>query len=245
MEQADRTRVDVPSPSEIYEQGFHWSRANAWSHAMSCFYRSGMTLNSMGILLESRRHLLLAYTMLNKLKMKAGIQVGDTLFPAKFQNHFDDILFSGSGGNNQDSHHVISSVMDSGMRKLQKVDVYHIFDGDSELLEVGLNVLLRLAQSCQALDSDPAITSKLFEDALEIMALVRAYDLSGNVIKSPRRSPRPTDSECQEPPLSARRHKAIIANAVARFSLTCWSIRDIQSSNWASQVLPSTGNVSV
>ena len=153
---AERVRNDIPLTStELYEEGFHWERATGWSSAMSCYYRSAMLLDEVGAYQDSFLHLTAAYRMLNAMRTDAGVTEDFQFAPASFQAIF--------------SHGKVSE--NENIHALKKSDIVRIFGGDSALLELGLNVLLRLAQSSFSLSDSPEVTSKLYEDALQLIML--------------------------------------------------------------------------
>jgi hypothetical protein len=153
---ADRSRHEIPLTStELFEEGFHWERATGWSSAMSCYYRSAMLLDEVGAFQDSFLRLTAAYRMLNAMRNEAGVTEDFQFAPASFQ-----AIFSHGKDAEKENLHA-----------LKKSDIVRIFGGDSALLELGLNVLLRLAQSSFTLSDTPEVTSKLYEDALQLIML--------------------------------------------------------------------------
>jgi len=148
------------SSTELYEEGFHWERATGWSSAMGCYYRSAMIHDELGAFQESFLHLTAAYRMFNAMRQEAGVTEDFQFVAASFQ-----AIFSHS------EHHTNSNNPAGTAQTLKKSDIIRIFDGDSSLLELGLNVLLRLAQSSFSLSDNPEVTSKLYEDALQLIML--------------------------------------------------------------------------
>ena len=74
--------------------------------------------------------------MFNAMRQEAGVTEDFQFVAASFQ-----AIFSHS------EHHANSNNPAGTAQTLKKSDIIRIFDGDSSLLELGLNVLLRLAQS--------------------------------------------------------------------------------------------------
>ena len=74
--------------------------------------------------------------MFNAMRQEAGVTEDFQFVAASFQ-----AIFSHS------EHHANSTNPTGTAQTLKKSDIIRIFDGDSSLLELGLNVLLRLAQS--------------------------------------------------------------------------------------------------
>lgn len=155
LEATQRNNLALTS-TELYEEGFHWERATGWSSAMSCYYRSAMLLDEVGAFEDALMPLTAAYRMLNAMRNDAGVTEDFQFAPASFQAIF--------------SHGKVTEEK-SNMQALKKSDIVRIFGGDSALLELGLNVLLRLAQSSFTLSDSPEVTSKLYEDALQLIML--------------------------------------------------------------------------
>lgn len=150
-------RSDTPATStELHEEGFHWERATGWSSAMSCYYRSAMLLDEVGAFEDSLIPLSAAYRMLNAMRNEAGVTEDFQFAPASFQAIFCH------GKVQEENEHI---------QALKKSDIVRIFGGDSTLLELGLNVLIRLAQTSFSISDSPEVTSKLYEDALQLIML--------------------------------------------------------------------------
>ena len=64
-----------------------------------------------------------------------------------------------------------------GKKTIRKIDLYHVFGGDCSLLHISLQMIFRLAHSCYKLDSDPSIVSRLLEEAMEIISVVKVDQL--------------------------------------------------------------------
>lgn len=194
---AQQTTSSSTTAMQIYEEGHHWQRAGVWPQAMTCYFQSGMLLDAMGALIESRFHLLLAYQMQNALKKDAGVELVEEKQPPKLMELLHDLNNATKNESQPGSSGTSRTVSHQGRRiklidKFQqdkklasKLVVYKTFGGDVSLLEVGMNILLRLAQSCLTLDNDTTITAELYEEALELMTLTRPLARARTVSNSP------------------------------------------------------------
>lgn len=86
----------------------------------------------------------------NELEGEAGILISE------------EVIDSRLSAKNQLTH---------GDYALTKIDIYNTFGGDSNLLEIAVNLLLRLGQTALFLGEQVVITSAIFEDALRLMLL--------------------------------------------------------------------------
>lgn len=202
-------RNDI-SAIQWFEEGFHWQRARMWGRGMTCFYQSGMVLDSLGALQESRMHLLMAYQLLQQMRIALGgdigesfdedqttvsLHVGEALEQVQLQAFSRSMKISGISGDGLTLPESASHSPAVAARKtlvplhkgkiaaslspvqLKKLQVYRLFSGDRHLLETGIHVLLRLAQSCLTLDNDSSVTAKLYEEALEMLTTIQSKGL--------------------------------------------------------------------
>eukprot|EP01034_Spumella_vulgaris_P022024 gene22024-28118_t len=181
------------SVADLFEEGHHWKLGGKYSNAMSCYYRSSVMLEQLGSPADQVAHLYLAYNCLKCMRSDAGIIVDDDYKPTEFPSLFKETQHTahahsphhGSAHHSlyhsgpESSAHMISRKASAGTIKygaavttklqseMRRADVYKIFKGDSSRLEVGLNVLMRLGR----LATDVNITSRLFDEALQLIIL--------------------------------------------------------------------------
>lgn len=229
------------SAAQWFEEAFHCERAGLYASAMTAYFQSGMCLDALGALQESRFHLLLAYQMLSRLRADTASlhkskddydennsgsfdlssQLGDLLMSKVRLNTTNNkavnsnaTLGTSHSKSNLNSHHGMprnnsTGIMLSRQQSRQasfvllepanatgnssnasshksksaihqdnnKLQVYMTFQGDKYLLEIGIQVLLRLAQSCLTLDNDANVTAKIYEEALELMTAIQPAGL--------------------------------------------------------------------
>ena len=167
----------VCTAGQLFEEGFHWERASGWSSAMACYYRSATTLDATGSYEDSFAHLTASYRMLNAMRRDAGIEERNLpSLPATFQDIFSSSAGGGgAAGSTEDGAVARSTAVKQHL--LTKENIYNIFGGDSSLLEVGINMLLRLGQANFTLSNAPAVvTSELYEDALQLIMITWNFD---------------------------------------------------------------------
>jgi hypothetical protein len=73
------------------ETGFHWERARRWSDALHSYYESAMLLDQQGLVLESRKHLLLSYAMFCTMRTEADLPPPVAVWTRQHE-HQDDHL---------------------------------------------------------------------------------------------------------------------------------------------------------
>lgn len=175
-ENAQKRERGLSSPHESFEEGFHWEKANVWSAAMGCYFRSAMQLDELGAYQESFQRLTSAYRMLNELKKDASI--AEDADGSSRNYTLADVIAAvrrlmDSPSSPRDDVSVDAEVDLEIERQfgLSKADVARIFGGDSKLLDLGLQVILRLAQASLTLINNPAVISRLYEDALLMIML--------------------------------------------------------------------------
>ncbi len=167
--------------SDLNEEAFHWEKATVWGNAMSCYYRAGMLLDSLGALQECYKYLGNAYRMLILLRKDAKIKEQDyhsitfdvLLKEFEFLNNtlhpYDgDVKLS---EDSIDKKLSLKTSLIAGKYSLTRIDIYNTFGGDSNLLEIAINLLLRFGQTSFTLGENPNITSRIYEDAIRLMLL--------------------------------------------------------------------------
>lgn len=165
-----KDRETAITSADLYEEGFHWEKAAVWGSAMTCYYRSAIKLDALGAFEEAFQRLAAAYRMLTALRKEAGI-LEDLETPRQFT--LQDVIGELKVAIDNNS---IDAWDAPKIFNWSREDLSRVFGADSALLDVGLNVSLRLAQSSFTLTTNATITSRLYEDALLMIMLTWSYE---------------------------------------------------------------------
>ena len=172
----------------LCEEGFHWQKACAWAASMSCYLRASEKLRAAGDIYIQRNYLLTAYSMFRSMCDDAGFMHERSLNLHQLEALIADSSSSTNspfvvGGEHaaamrQHRPRRFSSIEDDGSFAAERSaslltieSIYQIFGGDSDDLNYGLKVHIRLAQMNLLLYQDQEFTSKVLDDALQILLL--------------------------------------------------------------------------
>lgn len=157
--------------AELIEEGNHWKEAGKFDNAMCCYYHSSCVLDTLGAAEEQIQHLLHAYNNFNSMRTAAGIIVDDNRDPTEFPELMKvrnvapvtrrrQSVSSSRSPANANPTKLIS--------ELKASDLFHIFNGDSDVMEVALNVMVKLG----VVLTDMEVVCRLFDEALQIIILI-------------------------------------------------------------------------
>jgi hypothetical protein len=152
----------VTTVANLKEQGFHWEKATNWGGAMTCYYHAALILDEQGDGTGARMLLTSAYQMLCRMKVEADVPLPDLmasckkgdgaqkLFNVSVTEQVKDLLSHLESFNQQPREERVSQLLKilvSVESDMTFANVHKVFEGDTALLQVGLSVTVKLAQS--------------------------------------------------------------------------------------------------
>jgi hypothetical protein len=153
---------------------------------MTCYYQAGMALKEVGDSAGCKTHLTAAFRMLDKMRHDAGVPFldGHRVAPAAastsgvtsvVQHSFTACARPLAAPSANPSENDIKQMAVQGMEyilcgrnaELRAEDIHKMFEGNSQLLSIGMSVVVRLAQSLIGTGA-AEVSYRLFEDCMDI-----------------------------------------------------------------------------
>ena len=177
---------ETATATEWSELGFHWERATAWGAAMSCYYRAAMLLRAQGDTHGAKAYFSTAFRMLGAMSQEAGVQSlqSNHIFSARSPKRLTPCLacdaLTDQLAKESISEADLTALMAGNVEYilsgrnvvLRAADLHRMFEQSSELLYIGLSVVIRMAQALLGQDTAD-IAYHLFENALDMVHLMR------------------------------------------------------------------------
>lgn len=175
--------------SELNECAKHFEAAGELHYAMKYYFRSAAVLVSLGSVEESLRQFQKSFMTLQRIKNK--LKIGDEEFVILSdddEGEEGDIRFSKINDAIVSSPRNIQRGVGSPLARtfsfntaavvtptkppVNKLDIYRIFKGDPELLEIGINIILRYGQTHFASRQDAHMAARIYDELVLFLSAI-------------------------------------------------------------------------
>jgi hypothetical protein len=176
----------VTTVTNLKEQGFHWEKATNWGSAMTCYYHAALILDEQGDGTGARMLLTSAYQMLCRMKVEADVPLPDLMascskgdgtyksFSSASTEELARKLAHLNNLNAEDSKSLAADllvILTPSEAGLTFSNVHKVFEGDTTLLQTGLAVTVKLAQSLLTAGM-AGVSWNLMEQVLKVASIL-------------------------------------------------------------------------